>query len=302
MDAFAFLPPVGAFLAMLAFALLTRRTDQLARTEKRLRQLIGRPSRVRARRAWYDRLAPYARVLIGGETDRREIGAALRAAGLYGQSAPLVFGLARLLATAAALAASLLALSVAGSFEGRWRMVPLLAAGCTYLGAKRGLGMLAAARLRRIAMELPFMLDMLLLMLESGSSLDQCFRHLGQTDAAVAPQTQAVMRVLVEDIQKGTPYDKALLKWGERLGVDGGRELAALFRQALMHGTDIAEALQTFAREFTDRRLSAARESVGRKAAQLSGAMMVFFVPALFILLGGPAASSLMSALKGISE
>jgi tight adherence protein C len=173
----------------------------------------------------------------------------------------------------------------------------------TYLSAKRLLKVKAAAREKRIRGELPFLLDLLRLMLEAGGSLDQCFRNLARAEVgSVVPETQAALKVMVDDLSKGTSYEQALTRWGDRLGVDGARELAALFKQALLHGTEIAEALTAFTAEAADRRLNAAREAVGKKAAQLSGAMMLFFVPALFILLGGPAAMSLSAALHGISK
>jgi tight adherence protein C len=303
MDPAALLPALGALLAALALALLSRRARPAARLDRRLRRVLGLREAAAARPKLHERLARFEGALIGGETDRREIANLLRGAGYYGIGAPLVFALLRLLATVVALAGSLALFAFAGWMVGRGRFVPFLIAGFTYLGAKRALTVLAHARQRRIRAELPFLLDLLRLMLEAGSSLDQCFRNLARAEAgSVVPETQAALRVMVDDLQKGTPYDQALTRWGERLSVDGARELASLFKQSLVHGTEIGEALVSFTRESADKRLSEARDAVGRKAAQLSGAMMLFFVPALFILLGGPAAVSLSAALNGIAK
>jgi tight adherence protein C len=296
--------PIGAaLLAAGALVMLSRRGRPAARLDRRLRRLLGLREQAKARPQLHERLARFEGALIGGETDRREIGNFLRAAGYYGIGAPLVFALLRLLATGLTLAVSLVVFALLGWMAGRTKFGPFMIAGATYLGAKRVLKIQASARQQRIRRELPFVLDLLRLMLEAGSSLDQCFRNLARADAGgVVPETQAAIRVLVEDLEKGTPYDQALTRWGERLTIDSARELASLFKQSLVHGTEIGESLAAFTREAADKRLNTARDAVGRKAAQLSGAMMLFFVPALFILLGGPAAVSLSAALKGISK
>jgi len=297
------LPTLAALLAALTLALLSRRVTPAAKLDRRLRRMLGLQDPTSLKPKLHERLARYEGALIGGATDRREIGGFLRAAGYYGVGAALVFALLRLLATAIALAGSLALFSFSGWMVGRGRFVPFMIAAFTYLSAKRVLKIKASAREKRIRGELPFLLDLLRLMLEAGGSLDQCFRNLAKAEVgAVVPETQAALKVMVEDLTKGTSYEQALTRWGERLQVDGARELASLFKQALVHGTEIAEALASFTTEAADRRLNAAREAVGKKAAQLSGAMMLFFVPALFILLGGPAAMSLSAALHGISK
>jgi tight adherence protein C len=297
------LPPLAALLVALTLALLSRRVTPAARLDRRLRRMLGLRDTVARKPKLHERLARFEGMLIGGPTDRREIGEYLRAAGYYGVGAQLVFALVRLLATAVALGGSLALFSYFGWLTGRARFAPFMIAAFTYLSAKRVLKVRASAREKRIRGELPFLLDLLRLMLEAGSSLDQCFRNLARAEVgSVVPETQAALKVMVDDLSKGTSYEQALTRWGDRLGVDGARELAALFKQALLHGTEIAEALTAFTAEAADRRLNAAREAVGKKAAQLSGAMMLFFVPALFILLGGPAAMSLSAALHGISK
>ena len=87
----------------------------------------------------------------------------------------------------------------------------------------------------------------------------------------------------------GAPYDTALEKWGQRIGLEESRELAAMFKQSLVHGTELSSSLRRFANDLSERRLMSARESVGKKSAQLTVVMVMFFLPALIILLGGPA-------------
>jgi tight adherence protein C len=120
---------------------------------------------------------------------------------------------------------------------------------------------------------------------------------VAQTDGGGMPLVRQTVQLLVEDLQRGMDYDMALDRWRERLGVNGGRELAALFKQTLLHGTELGAGLREFVREFADRRVSTARESIGRKTTQMTIVMIAFLMPALFIVLCSPAIVSLVRSL-----
>src|SRR3546814_4281659 len=103
------------------------------------------------------------------------------------------------------------------------------------------------------------------------------------------------MQLLVDELQHAIPYPAALQRWAASLGVDGARELSGLFRQSLFLGTELGPALKEFAADFSDKRVARARESIGRKTAKMAVVMMVFMMPALFIVLFGPAVSTIQS-------
>jgi tight adherence protein C len=259
---------------------------------------LGRPSPgSRAAAALAERLGG---LLIGAGKDRAEIEQNLHIAGFYHPSAPAIFVWVRLgLSVGAGLAAAL-AVVLAGGWRGYGPWLPWGAAGATYLLSKRVLGWSASRRRRKISAELPFVLDVFLIMLESGVSLDQTFRTFVRTEGRAAPILKEAVAVLVADIERGVPHEQALDRWGARLGVSGSRELAALFKRNLAHGSELSAALKGMAREFTDKRVSSAREAVGRKSAQMAAVMMIFFMPALFIVLAGPAVVTLLRTLRGM--
>lgn len=295
--------PALSLLLAAGFARLHRRLQPQARLRARLHETLGLSPPGQAGGSLLTRLARYEGALAGGEADRQEIVTLLRAAGFYAPDAAMAFALLRIGATLGTFAAAL-AVRLAWHWPGgRVWLMPTALAVTSFLLAKRALHVLAARRQRRVRGELPFLLDLVRLMLESGSSLDQCLRMLARPVAAAAvPQTSAAFRALVDDLQNGAPYEQALGRWADRLGVAAARDLAAIFRQSLLHGSDITERLAAQAQDAAEQRLATAREAVGRKAAQLSGAMMLFFMPALFILLGGPAAAGLSEALKGLTR
>jgi tight adherence protein C len=182
--------------------------------------------------------------------------------------------------------------------DGIARFYPIGAAAAAFIGAKIALRSRIAARVRRIGKELPFALDVMLLMLESGVSLDQCLRHLAQWDAHAVPTIQRVMAVLVDDLHKGMAYEAALDRWADRMNVSGARELASLFRQTILHGTELAPALKAFVAEFSEKRIAKARDVVGKKTTQMTVVMIFFLMPALMIVIAGPAVVAVFGALN----
>ncbi|KGM35030.1 type II secretion system F family protein [Inquilinus limosus] len=289
----------GSSLLLLGLGL--RGTVGEARLKRRLTRLSDQPQDGAAglQLGW---LQPFAPVLVGGAKDREEILQLLRAAGYYDPSALMVFAGLRFAAALLAILGAGVVLWLLGMWSGVARFYPLAAGGVVYIAAKFVLRSLASVRLRRVSAELPFVLDVLLLMLESGVSLDQCFRTVAQGEGNAMPHVRQSMRVLVEDLQRGMAYDQALDRWADRLGVGGIREVAALFKQTLMYGTELGPALREFVREFADRRVSSAKESIGRKTTQMTIVMIVFMMPALFIVLLAPAIVTILSTLTGLGR
>ena len=234
--------------------------------------------------------------------DRTEIESRLRLAGFEGAQAIDRFVLIRLGAT---FVAALLLLLVSKLRWGAFLAQPLLilmGAGLTFIAAKLVLNMLANSRARQVTAEFPFLLDMMLMMLESGISLDQCFRSIAKEEGRAAPQHCRMMAAMVADLDRGMSYDVALERWAARVGVSGAKELATLFRQGLFQGVQLTPALRDFIDEFTQRRIARAREAMGKIAVRMVVVMIAFFMPALFIVLGGPPVTTLFDTLRGLRQ
>jgi tight adherence protein C len=268
---------------------LTRRLDGLSRTPPKP-HLLGAVAKV------------LGGVLTSDATDRQEVARNLHIAGYYHPQAPLIFAWVRLGVTVAAWLFLAGVLVLLGQWRGVGPYMPWAAAGGTYILSKRVLGWSAARRRRKVEAELPFTLDVLQMMLEAGVSLDQSFRTFVQLKGRAAPIVSSALAALVADLDRGMPHEAALDRWAERLGVNGSRELVALFKRNLAHGSELSGALASLARDFSDKRVSGARETVGRKTAQVTVVMVVFFMPALFLILAGPAFVTLMSTLVGIGR
>jgi tight adherence protein C len=148
-----------------------------------------------------------------------------------------------------------------------------------------------------IRRELPPVIDILLMVLNSGASIDQSLRYVSGVLDSSAPIVGAVLRRCLADVDSGVPYETAFERLGQRLGIEEGHDLAALIMQALLQGGEIVGTLERFGAELAEKRVTAAREQIGRKATQLTMVMLLFFMPVLMVILAGPAVSNIFETL-----
>lgn len=171
-----------------------------------------------------------------------------------------------------------------------------------YRYAVIGLKIYVDRRANAIRRELPPVLDIMLMALDAGVSIDQCMRYVASVTGDTSPVTGAVLRRHIADIDAGMPYDAALERLGQRLGIDEGKDLAATISQALYQGGELGTTLRRFAADLTDKRMATVREQVGRKAPHLTLVMILFFMPVLLVILAGPAVVNLQGALQTAGE
>jgi len=231
-----------------------------------------------------------------------EIESGLRRAGYFETGAIEVFVWLRLAAAALAalLAAAACVVLEVSLFRGL--MTVFGVAFICWIGAKYVLKMKASSRERTLTIEFPFLLDLMLMMLESGVSLDQCFRAVAREERAAVPNHARLIGLLVDDLDRGQSYEVAFDRWARRVGVKGARELAGLFRQSLFQGMELVPALRQFIREFSERRVMRARQAIGTITVRMVVLMLVFFMPALFIVLAGPPVAAILDSLSGAAQ
>jgi len=232
---------------------------------------------------------------LPGAADQ-ELRKELMRAGYFQRTAAPVFASLRVLLTAGIF---LLVLLLKGAAP-----ASLLFAGFAALLFHRliriALKMQAETRAKQLRSELPPVVDVLLMVLNSGVSIDQCLRHVTGLLEKTAPLTGAVLKRYVGDIDSGVPFETAFERFGQRLGMDEGHDLAALISQALLQGGEILGPLERFGAELSEKRVAAAREQIGRKSIYLTLTMLGFFMPVLLIVLAGPAVSKITTTLTNV--
>jgi tight adherence protein C len=147
----------------------------------------------------------------------------------------------------------------------------------------------AKARQRRGEIErmFPNTIDQVTICVESGLGLDAAFAHAARTGSG--PLADELTRML-QDIQAGVPRQAALEALAERTDVSDIKHFVVAIGQANRYGVPVAQALRVQATESRDRRRSRAEERAEKMSVKMLFPLVFCILPALFVVLLGPAA------------
>jgi len=144
---------------------------------------------------------------------------------------------------------------------------------------------------RQAALEqsLPDGLDLLVICAEAGLSLDAALKRVADEFSDAVPEISEELFLTAIELSFLPNRRQALLNLAERVDLSDFRGVVATLVQTEKYGTPLAQALRTLSAEFREHRLLAAEEKAARLPAILTVPMILFILPALFIVLGGPA-------------
>jgi tight adherence protein C len=156
---------------------------------------------------------------------------------------------------------------------------------------------IAKKRKDAIFLGLPDALDLLVVCVEAGLGLDQAMRK-------VAEEMKRSSRIVSEEfslcnfqLQMGRPRNDVLHELGARSGVEDLRALAAILIQADKFGSSIAQALRVQSDAMRTRRRQLAEEKAAKTAVKLIFPLVIFIFPAIFVVLVGPAAITIVNEM-----
>jgi tight adherence protein C len=136
----------------------------------------------------------------------------------------------------------------------------------------------------------PDALDLLLICVESGMSIEAGFRkvsqEIGSQSIALAEELTLTTAELSYLQDRRTAYENL----AKRTNLDGVKSVCMALQQAERYGTPMAQTLRVMAQENRDMRMSEAEKKAAGLPPKLTVPMIVFFLPALFIVILGPAA------------
>jgi tight adherence protein C len=145
-----------------------------------------------------------------------------------------------------------------------------------------------AMRKEEIESGFPDALDMMLVCVEAGQSLDQCIvrvaRELRASYAALADEFE----VVAQEMKAGKDKISVLNDMGTRCGVQDVSSFVTVLVQSAAFGTSIADALRVYASEMRDKRVMKAEEAANKLPTKMTLATMMFTVPPLLVILVGP--------------
>jgi len=157
-------------------------------------------------------------------------------------------------------------------------------------------------RARRIQRELPATIDITLMVLDSGVSIDQCLRYVAVNVEKSSPTISHILCRHVSEVDSGVPYETALDHLSQRLGIEEAYDFVNIIKQSLLYGGELTTTLRRFGNDLSEKRLSRAREDVGKRSTHLTIVMIAFFVPVLLVVLAGPALVTLTQTLSTATQ
>ena len=164
-----------------------------------------------------------------------------------------------------------------------------IAAMVGYLVPGLVLSRLINKRKQRIENGLPDALDLIVVCVEAGCSLDQGILKTTEELEMAHPDLASEMRTITSEVRAGKPRIEAFKNFAARTRVDDVRALVAMLVQTDRFGTSIAQALRTHAATSRQKRRQRAEERAAKVGVKLVFPLVFFLFPAFYVVTLGPA-------------
>jgi len=174
--------------------------------------------------------------------------------------------------------------------------VYLVAVGLGYLLPDFWLGNRISARQARIRRGLPDVLDLLVICIEAGLSLDQGVARTTEELAIAQPAICDELAIVVLEQRAGCPRADAWRHFAERTNVDSVRNLVSVLVQSEKFGTSIAKTLRVHSDTLRTQRRQKVEEQAAKTTVKLVFPLVLFIFPSLFLVTLGPAAITIMES------
>ena len=145
----------------------------------------------------------------------------------------------------------------------------------------------------------PDSLDMMLVCVEAGQSLDQSILRVSKEIRAGFPALADEFEMVANETKAGKDKVQVLRDMAERTGVSDVQSFVTVLIQSASFGTSIAEALRVFSDEMRDKRVMRAEEKANTLPTKMTLATMMLTVPPLLIILIGPSVYEIAVTLGG---
>lgn len=173
----------------------------------------------------------------------------------------------------------------------RWHMMIVAAATAIgFYGPNIYLSNMIAKRQASIMRAFPDALDMMLICVEAGMSMELGMQRVAGEIGSASVELAEELSLTTAELAYLSDRRVAYENLGKRTNHPGVKSVAMALTQAEKYGTPVGQALRVMAKENRELRLSAAEKKAAALPAQLTVPMIVFFLPVLFVVILGPAA------------
>jgi tight adherence protein C len=170
--------------------------------------------------------------------------------------------------------------------------------GLGFLAPDFWLGRQISKRQKKIRRGLPDVLDLLIICIEAGLSLDQATSRTAEELRNAQPELCDELGIVVLEQRAGRPRAEAWRHLAERTDVDCVRNLVSMLVQSEQFGTSIAKTLRVHSDTLRTQRVQAVEEAAAKTTIKLIFPLVFFIFPSLFLVALGPAVISMMDSFK----
>jgi tight adherence protein C len=173
----------------------------------------------------------------------------------------------------------------------------LAAGGLGYLLPQILLNNAITKRQKLLQRAYPDSLDLIVICVESGMSIEAAFNKVTEQMAETSPEMSEEMGLTCAELAFLSDRRQAFENLSERTGMPSFKALATTLLQSERYGTPVANGLRVLAQENRDTRMSLAEKKAAALPSQLTVPMIIFFLPVLFIIIAAPAAIQVVAML-----
>ncbi len=301
---------VGATVITIVMPFL--QTDTLGR---RMKQVSSERERIRARereklaKTGKGNLRPEARAfmsrMVHGFSAARWLGTdtaqqKLAMAGFRGQAAEVTFLFFRLVSPVGFLAVAAFYIFVVNDFGLGTTLKLGVCVGAAYAGIKAPemfLSNTVAKRQKSIRTAFPDILDLLLICVESGMSLEHAGRKVAQEIGGQSIAAAEELTLTMAEMSFLPDRRQAFENFAKRTGLEPVKALSTVLIQSERYGTPLGAALRVLSQEGRDARMMEAEKKAASLPPKLTVPMILFFLPVLFLIIGTPAVIQVTATL-----
>lgn len=154
-------------------------------------------------------------------------------------------------------------------------------------------------RQERIRRSIPDALDLLVVCVEAGMSLDAALQRVGRDMQLLHPELAREVLLVNRRTNAGVPRDEALRRIYPRTGVEEVRTLVSSMIQSEKWGTSIGRVLRVYAETLRRKRRQTAEKNAAVAPLKMIIPLTLMILPALFVVIMGPAAMHIAAMFRG---
>ncbi len=141
----------------------------------------------------------------------------------------------------------------------------------------------------------PDALDLLLICIESGMSVEAAFRKISEEIGSQSIALAEELTLTTAELSYLPNRRQAYENLAHRIGLEGVRSVCLALQQSERYGTPLGATMRVLAQENRDMRMSEAEKKAAGLPPKLTVPMILFFLPVLFVVILGPAAIRVMA-------